>query len=149
MTKVSRLPLRADVWERIFELFIETLIEIKEKEKLRMFVDDFFSPTERIMFAKRLAASVLLAKGRNYLEVKQLLKMSPTTIGKINLKIKYGATGLNAVISDISRKQKKQLIWKEIEELIDIPSKGGLKSPERLKRKLARGKKIARLAEEF
>ncbi len=149
MTKVSRLPLRGDVWDRIFKLFIETLVEIKDKEKLIMFVDDFFSPTERIMFAKRLAASVLLAKGRNYLEVKQLLKMSPTTIGKINLKIKYGAKGLNEVISDISRKQKRQIIWKQIEELIDIPTKGSLKSPERFKRGQTRRKEITELAEEF
>lgn len=66
MTKISRFPLRDDVWERIFSLFIGTLADLKDKPKLASFVNDFFSPTERVMFAKRLATAVLVAKGHSY-----------------------------------------------------------------------------------
>lgn len=149
MTKVSRLPLRKDVWERIFKLFIETLAGIKEQDKLRKFIDDFFSPTEKIMFAKRLAASVLLAKGHSYQKIREILRISPQTIARINLKVRYGGKGLNPIISDISKKQKAQIVWKQIEELFDIPAKGTLKSPERFKRQFVSQKEIERLAEEF
>ena len=87
MTKVSRIPLRPDVWERIFDLFIGTLADLKDRKKLKAFVDDFFSPTEKIMFAKRLAAVVLLAKNHNYQSIRQILRISPPTIAKISMQI--------------------------------------------------------------
>ena len=149
MTKVSRLPLRNDVWGRIFKLFIETLAGVKEETKLEMFVRDFFSPTERIMFAKRLAASVLLSKGHSYQNMRQILRISPSTIARINLKVKYEGKGLNVVIADILRKQDARIIWKEIEDLFDLPTKASLKSPERFKRGLARQQEITELKERF
>ena len=44
MTKISRIPLRPDVWERIFDIFIGTLADLKDKKKLEAFINDFFSP---------------------------------------------------------------------------------------------------------
>jgi len=34
MTQVSRLPLRNDVWDRIFGLFVNTIADQKNKNKL-------------------------------------------------------------------------------------------------------------------
>jgi len=149
VTKVSRLPLRNDVWERIFELFIGTLADIKDKRKLRAFVGDFFTPTERIMFAKRLAASVLLAKGHDYTSIRRILKLSNTTIARMSAKVKYEGQGLQIVISDILKKQSATMIWKEIEGLFDLPTKATLRSPARAKRERARARDIERIAEEF
>lgn len=149
MTKVSRLPLRTDVWNRIFDLFISTLADQKDKKKLSKFVDDFFSPTEKIMLAKRLALAVLLAKGHDYESIRRTLRVSPPTIAKLSLKIQYGGEGLKPVIGDILSKQASQIIWKEIEDLFDLPTKGNLKSPERLKRQIKRSKEISKLKSEF
>ena len=149
MTKVSRLQLRSDVWDRIFSLFVSTLADQKDKKKLSKFIDDFFSPTEKIMFAKRLAAAVLLAKGHDYISIRRILRVSPPTIAKLSLKIKYGGEGLNPVIEDIFRKEASQIIWKEIEGFFDVPIKGNLKSPERFIRNLRREQKIGELKSEF
>jgi len=149
MIKVSRLPLRQDVWERIFNLFIGTIADIKDRSKLEAFVKDFFSPTERIMFAKRLAAAVLLAKGHDYQSIRKILRLSPPTIAKISIKVKYEGKGLNLIIGDILNKQKTQIFWKEIKDLFDLPTKGSLKSPERFNRKLARSRDVSRLKSEF
>lgn len=149
MTKVSRLPLRADVWNKIFDLFVSTLSSQRDKKKLSNFINDFFSPTERIMFAKRLAAAVLLAKGHDYQSIRQILKVSPSTIAKLNLKIKFGNEGLNPVINNIFKKEASQIVWKEIEDLFDMPTKGNLKSPERYKRKLRRVQQINKIKSEF
>lgn len=149
MTKVSRLPLRSDVWDRIFDLFVSTLADQKDKRKLSGFIDDFFSPTEKTMFAKRLATAVLVAKGHDYASIREILKVSPPTIAKLSLKIKYGGEGLKPVISDILKKQAYQITWKEIEDLFDRPTKGNLKSSERFKRKIKRSQEISRLKSEF
>jgi len=149
MTKVSRLPLRKDVWDRIFKLFVGTLSDQKDKKKLSKFIDDFFSPTEKIMFAKRLAAAVLLSKGHDYTSIRNILRVSPPTIAKLSLKIKYGGEGLKPVIEDIFRKEANQILWKEIEGLFDVPTRGNLKSPEKFIRKLKREQKIREIGSEF
>lgn len=149
MTKVSRLPLRNDVWERIFKLFVETLADLKDHKKLANFIDDFFSPTEKIMFAKRLALAVLVAKGHNYTSIRKILKISPPTIAKISLKLRYGGEGLNPVIQDIFNKQSAKIFWKEIEDLLDLPVKGNIKSPERFRGKFKRKMEINKLKREF
>ncbi|MEK7470434.1 MAG: hypothetical protein AAB622_00295 [Patescibacteria group bacterium] len=149
MTKVSRLPLRQDVWDRIFSLFVGTLADQRDKKKLSKFIDDFFSPTEKIMFSKRLAAAVLVAKGHDYVSIRQILRVSPPTIAKLSLKIKYGGEGLNPVIESIFKKQASQIIWEEIESLFDVPTKGNLKSPARFVRNIKRKQKIRELKSEF
>ena len=149
MTKISKLPLRADVWDRVFSLFVGTLADQKDKNKLSKFVDDFFSPTEKIMFAKRLAASVLITKGHDYKSIENILRVSSPTIAKLSLKIKYGGEGLKPVIEDIFKKEASQVVWKEIEGFFDVPIKGNLRSPERLIRNIKREQKIEEIKSEF
>ncbi|OGM05213.1 hypothetical protein A2125_01780 [Candidatus Woesebacteria bacterium GWB1_43_5] len=148
MTQVSRSPLNSDVWERIFNLFVETLTDIKDKKKLAGFIDDFFSPTERIMFAKRLAAAVLLTKGHDYISIRKVLKVSPPTIAKMNLKLKYAGVGLNTVIKDILNKQAQRVFWKELEDLIDFSGKQ-IYSSERFKRKRSLQREVSRIKHTF
>ncbi len=149
MTKVSRIPLRPDIWERIFGLFVDTTAGLKDKNLLASFINDLYSPTEKIMLAKRLAAAVLLTKGRSYTSVGRILRISSPTIAKISLKIKYTDGGLKDVINKVLLKQSAQILWKELEEMFDLPAKGNLKSPERFRRKLNREKEIRRIKEEF
>jgi len=87
MTKVSRISLRPDVWDRVLNLFVSTIADQTDKKKLSEFFDNFFSPTEKIMFAKRLAAAVLLAKNHDYQSIHEILRISPPTIAKLSLKI--------------------------------------------------------------
>ena len=67
----------------------------------------------------------------------------------MSLKVKYEGKGLFPVIEDILRKQAAQIIWKEIEGLLDIPTKGSLKSPERFKRNIFREQMIREIKSEF
>ncbi|KKR73183.1 MAG: hypothetical protein UU16_C0028G0005 [Candidatus Woesebacteria bacterium GW2011_GWA2_40_7] len=131
------------------ELFVSTLANQTNNKKLSEFFDDFFSPTEKIMFAKRLAAAVLLAKNHDYQSIHEILRISPPTIAKLSLKIKYGGEGLKPVIEDIFKKEANQIVWKEIESLFDLPTKGNIKSPERFKRNLKREQKIREIKSEF
>lgn len=149
MTKISRLPLRNDVWDRVFRLFIDTISDLKNKKDIENFINDFFSPTEKIMFSKRLATSVLLAKGHDYESIRKILRISPPTIAKLSIKVKFASGGLKKVVVGILQKQNAQVLWKEIEELFDLPTKGSYKSPERFKRGLERKRKVSELKSEF
>ena len=94
MTQVSRFMLRPEVWEKIFDLFTDTFLRIKDKKKLNDFFDNFFSPTEKIMLSKRLAIAVLLAKGNDYGSIKNTIRVTDGTISKVNLLLKSDSKGL-------------------------------------------------------
>lgn len=124
MTKVSRLPLREDIWSRIFDLFLRTTIGIKDKKKLQAFINDLYSPTEKIMLSKRLACAVMLAKGNDYQAIKRTLRITDSTIAKMSVLVKYKNGGLRHVVEEIGKKDALRIIWEEISSLMDIPSKG-------------------------
>lgn len=149
MTKVSRLPLRLDVWERIFNLYIETLADLKDPKELSKFINSFYTPTEKIVLAKRLALMVLLAKGQRYDDIRQILKISPPTIARMSLKVKYENEGITPIIEKIFKRQSSQILWKEILSLFNLPTKSTLKSGERLKKDLVVKVEVDKIKSEF
>ncbi len=60
MTQVSKYPISDLVYQRILEIFFETLVGIKTKAEAYQFIKDFLSPTEQTMLSKRLAIAFLL-----------------------------------------------------------------------------------------
>jgi uncharacterized protein YerC len=148
MTQVSKFKLRNDVWERIFDLFGESILSIKDKKELNGFLEDFLSPTERIMLAKRFAITVLLAKGNDYQSIKSLLRVTPSTIAKMSLLMKCSGKGLTPVVDKILKKDATKIIWEEIQGLLDLPRKGlTLGKLERVKTQ--RSQKIRKLRNEI
>lgn len=124
MTQVSRIGLRPDIWERIFNLFSESLLSIRRKDSLNDFLEDFLTPTERIMLAKRFAIPVLLAKGNDYLSIRRLLRVTPSTIARMNLLVKYSGKGLSPVVINVLKRDATRIIWEEIQDVLDHPTKG-------------------------
>ena len=149
MPQVSKFLIRPEAWNRIFNMFLDSFLFAKDKDKLNAYVQSIFTPTERIMLAKRFAACILLCKGQDYRSVARILRMSLTTIGKMNFKIKYEGEGLMPIIEDTLRKQAKGVFWEELKDLLDLPSKSSLKSPDRLKRISTRRRKIETIKREF
>lgn len=148
MTKLSRMPLRPDLSNRVYDLLIETLSNLKSKKEVENFVNSIFTPTEKVMFAKRLAAALLLAKGHDYMSVRRILRLSPPTIAKMSFRLKYEGVNLIPLIENILRRQRTKVIWEEIKDLLDLPIKGSSRS-ERERRKYLRGRKIEKVVSEF
>lgn len=148
MTQVSRFRLRPDIWEKIFNLFLDTLLSLKKKEKLNAFVYDFFTPTERIVFAKRLAIAVLLAKGNDYSEIRKILRVTPVTISKMSFHLQYEGRGLVPVVEEILKKDATSILWEELLDLLDLPGKGN-KVSEWKARKVKRRKTIYEISHEI
>ena len=141
MTQVSKYMLKPEVWEKIFELFINVLLKIKDKKRLNNFVDNFFSPTERIMFSKRLAIAVLLAKGNDYRSISNTLRVTDGTISKVNLMLKSDTQGLLLAIQNILKMDAGKIFLQDILNIIDLPQKGSSWSSMEW-RKFQRRKKI-------
>lgn len=129
MSQVSKYPISKDVAERIFDIFIKTLIKIKDNASAQKLTDDLFTPTEKIMIAKRLSISFLLLKGYQYNDIKQLLRVSSPTIAAVGRSLRYGSGGYGIILESINKEEHLEKFFLEMgEKILSIPAripKGG------------------------
>lgn len=98
---------RKDRKERIEQVFYELLASIRTVDEAEVFVNDFFTATEKINLPKRLGVYILHAKGNEYLDIKDMLRVSLPTIWKVKSQIvKDGMKGLEKFVKKILRENK-------------------------------------------
>ena len=126
MTQVSRYPVHKDVEKRIFAIFKKTIADLKNSEEIEDFLEDFLSPVEKIMLAKRLSIAVLLAKGYTYPSIKSMLRVTPATIASVSVNLKYSGKGYKNVVEKILQDEKLDEFWQKMEDILSTipPSKG-------------------------
>ena len=123
MTQVSKYPISKKVADRIFEVFLKTLVEIKSNKEADEFISDLLTPTEKIMLAKRLAIAFLLEKGYDYRTIQKIIRVSAPTITSVNTARKYGSEGYKKLVAKIIREEKLISFFDEtVEKLLSIPS---------------------------
>ncbi len=126
MSQVSRYPIHKKVEERMFEIFKSTISSLRSDEDIEDFLDDFLSPSEKIMLSKRLAIAVLLAKGHNYPVITEVLRVTPSTIASVSLRLKYAGKGYKKAVERILSAEKADQFWQKIEDfLAKIPKSKG------------------------
>lgn len=129
MTQVSKYPIAKEVADRIFEIFLKTFIEIKNKEEADQFISDLLTPTEKIMLAKRLAIAFLLEKGYDYRSIQRIIRVSAPTITSVNIALKHGSEGYKKLIKKILREESVNHFLEETAiKLLTVPAastKGG------------------------
>ncbi|MBI2028315.1 MAG: hypothetical protein HYT07_01775 [Candidatus Levybacteria bacterium] len=118
MTKVSRRFLDKELENRIFQVFLKTIVDIRTPGEAKNFIDDLLSPTEKIMLIKRLAIAVLLAKGKTYDEIDDTLKVSRATIMRVSFWLKNGKSGYRKVVDSILKAQNKEALVDKVEEIL-------------------------------
>lgn len=118
MTKVSRRFLDKELENKIFEVFLKTIVGIKTIAEAKNFIEDLLSPTEKIMLVKRLAIAVLLTKGKTYEYIDHTLKVSRATIMNVSLWLKHGKSGYRKAVERIIKGQNKEELLDKIEEIL-------------------------------
>ena len=118
MSQVSRRPLKKDVQERIFDILTDSILNINRTDDVYSFIQDLLSPTEQLMIAKRIAIAFMLHKGYNQRTISNALKVSVTTVNKVNNVLQISGKGYRRVIQSIISKDKQKEFWKQIEDFI-------------------------------
>lgn len=128
MPQISKYPISKDVADRIFEVFVKSLIKIKNGEEAQNFAYDLFSPVEKIMLAKRIAIAFLLIKGYQYREIGRLLRVSLGTIGSVNLALKISKGGYETILKRIEKEEELEKFFLRTAEVLltplAVPSRG-------------------------
>src|SRR3989344_3936430 len=123
MGRVSRRRIDPEIEERIFEVFWDYLATLRKPEEINEFLVSLLSFTEQVMLSKRLAIAVLLAKGYNYRDIDETLKVSTSTVGTVHKQILVGAPGYKKAIDKILKREKIEKLVNNLDEiLIKLPS---------------------------
>jgi len=121
MPHISNKHLKNDELKKFYGEMIEIFGLASKKLKLKNVGNEFFTKTEKIMFAKRFAVITMLAKEISNYEISQKLAMSPATVDRMSLKFEKG--DYNELIKIISNSR----MWKKVELL--LLTTGGLMPP--------------------
>jgi len=81
--RVSGKKVNEILKKQVNSLLIQTLTDMKNASEVESFLTDFFTPSEKETFAKRLAVAYWLKKGRSYGNIKENLKVSSATIATV------------------------------------------------------------------
>jgi uncharacterized protein YerC len=124
MTRVSRRSIKKEVYDEIFNMLFEAIAGLSTKLSVASFFDEFLTPNEKLMFAKRLSVGLLIAEGFSYQDTMQLLKISTTTVSRYSSYYKYGK-GYKQVIDKIKTKKEIRQYLLETAEIISSIGKIG------------------------
>lgn len=106
MIQISRRYLHKNLENKLFKLFFESLAGLSKTSDIEKFLFSLISPVEKTMLAKRLGIAILLAKGYQHAEVKEILKVSQETVSKVNMTLNYRGEGYKMVIRKAFDKQR-------------------------------------------
>lgn len=115
MTQISKYSIKQDLYNEILNIFVRVISGLRSEGSVKLFLNEFLSPTEKIMLAKRMAVGIFVAKGYGYKEIGDALKMSTSTIAEYALAYKY-KDGYKEIINKILR---NKIVEKHIYELIE------------------------------
>lgn len=123
MVQLSRRPLSKFIYNSILESLDWLLRHLSKKEEVDTFLHDFLSKTERLMLAKRLAISLMLQKGYSYTEIRATLKVSPSTIYKIQQNLENGK-GYSVAIKAFAKREELERFWNGVRDVLHTIAKG-------------------------
>ncbi|MBI2442709.1 MAG: hypothetical protein HYV40_02230 [Candidatus Levybacteria bacterium] len=118
MSQVSKYPVNKEVEERISQLFQSAITKLHSTKDVEEFLNDFLSPVEKVVLAKRLAIALLLSKGYGYSSIQDILKVTYPTIASVSVTLKYGGKGYKKLLSVILQDEKSDAFWGKFEDIL-------------------------------
>ncbi len=127
MSQVSKYKLNNKIYDKIFSLFPQFLYRMTSRGKQSLLVDAFFTKTEKIVIAKRVAIAFMLVKGYKYDQIVGKIKVSHGTIAKIADSLKSHSAVITKEFESIAKEdafvQFLNVVGYQVTKL--LPPKGG------------------------
>jgi TrpR-related protein YerC/YecD len=116
MAKYQRIPkLPKKEQEQLLIELCEALTLLKNSSESAKLITDLLSRSEVEMIAKRLKIAKLLFEGKTYGEIRNILKVSSGTIGRVNLWLKISGEGYRMIIERTKTSKLKPILSYEFE----------------------------------
>ena len=101
MAKVSKNLMAKDIERKIWNTLVRVFREVKTSEEVEVLLNDLLTPSEKIMFSKRLAIAFLLNEGKTYSEISKKLKVSFATINQVKSSKLRGGSGYQYLVEKL------------------------------------------------
>lgn len=126
MPPVSKRFLPKETKYKIYSLLISAIGKVNKRHDISPFLSDLLTPTEKIMIAKRLAIAFLLLRGDiDQRQISHYLKVSTSTVARVNLILNTQGKGYRNVIAKIMNQEALRKVLNELYEgLTPLPGKG-------------------------
>lgn len=121
MPHVSKVKIEQKYLDNLYTELLRSFERSFKQGKTKSVFYEFFTPTEKIMFAKRLAVIALLSRKVSQTKISRTLGMSSVTIDLMLLKYEGGK--YNHVIKEALGKKD---IWEILEDIFTV---GGIMPP--------------------
>lgn len=108
MTRVSAIPLSKGKLNQLLNSLWNDIAYLDDSRSVYTFFKPFFTPTEPVIFAKRLAILKLLRSGSNYDEIRNELKVTPTTISKMSNLLYQADQKLLNILDELINAEKER-----------------------------------------
>lgn len=105
MPQVSRIKLNKQVEKHLLNTLELIFSRIDKKEDMNLFLISLFTPTEKLMFAKRIAMVVLLKEELTDSQIAGALNITRMTVSKMRLFLQVKGQGYEIVFK-ILRNEK-------------------------------------------
>jgi len=116
MPHVSQRKLKKEQFEKIYEKLALIFDNTGKNKGSKFILEEFLTPTEKIMLSKRLAIIFMLNEKISIHYISDALLVSPSTVERMSLRHQFGEY---SHISDIAKKNKPE-IWEILKILILI-----------------------------
>ena len=123
MPRVSKLHINKNVYRDLVDSFIDLIANLREKDQIKRFLDDFLTVEEKLMLSKRLVLAFMVEQKYSWDEIQDNLKVSKTTINLMKHRLSrrrgmlIGINNLVKVDSAGKHKNKEGTILKHIPPL--------------------------------
>ena len=118
MPHVSNRKIADDQFKKIYTHLISMVDTAGTKRKSDSLLKEFFTESEKMMFAKRLAILWMIHEGISTHNIADTLLVSPSTVSRISARYEQHRY---PYISTILEKNR-QTIWQALEEVIRLSS---------------------------
>ena len=118
VTHVSKEPLPAKRQEQLFREFSQLFASTQGRDAAKLF-DALFTESEKVMFIKRIAIVLMLARGASTYVIARSLKVSDSTVRDIKKQAKAGK--YDPIIATIKTDSfDAEALWKTVESLLRL-----------------------------
>lgn len=98
---------------KLLNEFYSLVISLKSREQVINFFKDLFTPSEAVMFARRIQIAKMLLSGSSYEEIRKKLKVGADTIIRVQRWLKDGFGGYIKALEKVITKEEAEIRHKE------------------------------------
>ena len=119
MPQISKHQLQPEMADIIYSEFSGFVSKISTADGMHEFLNDFFTPTEKVMFSKRFMIMVLLMRGHSALHVKNTLFVSNSAVMGVNSWLKNASPTTKKSLEVLNREKDWETFFDKVDSILD------------------------------